>query len=68
LRHPCGSCPAQVDQILFQEQTKTHRDPGESDTDERHAIEKEKLLEMLAKRAKRMEAELIQDSKGDKTG
>jgi|APFre7841882654_1041346.scaffolds.fasta_scaffold13584_5 hypothetical protein len=43
-------------------------DPGESDTDERHAIEKEKLLEMLAKRAKRMEAELIQDSKGDKTG
>jgi nitrogen fixation NifU-like protein len=36
--------------------------------DERHAVEEEKLLEVLAKRAKRLEAELGQDAKGEKTG
>ena len=42
--------------------------PESSTPDERHAVEEEKLLEVLAKRAKRMEAELGQDSKEGKTG
>ena len=42
--------------------------PESPTPDERHAIEEEKLLEVLAKRAKRMEAELGQDSKEGKTG
>jgi nitrogen fixation NifU-like protein len=36
--------------------------------DERHAVEEEKLLEILAKRAKRIEAELGQDPAGKKSG
>jgi hypothetical protein len=36
--------------------------------DERHAVEEENLLEVLAKRAKRLEAELGQDTKVEKTG
>jgi len=36
--------------------------------DERHAVEEEKLLEVLAKRAKRIEAELGQESQSEKKG
>lgn len=36
--------------------------------DERHAVEEEKLLEVLAKRAKRIEGELAEEAKGEKTG
>jgi nitrogen fixation NifU-like protein len=36
--------------------------------DERHAVEEEKLLEVLAKRAKRIEGELADEAEGKKTG
>jgi len=42
--------------------------PEAPTADERHAVEEEKLLEVLAKRAKRMEGELAEEAKECKTG
>jgi nitrogen fixation NifU-like protein len=52
----------------FLDKTKPAWIPESPTPDERHAVEEERLLEVLAKRAKRMEAELGQDFKGGKTG
>ena len=42
--------------------------PEKLTPDERHAVEEEKLLEVLTKRAKRIEAQLEQESSGEKKG
>ena len=52
----------------FRDKPKPAWMPESPTPDERHAVEEEKLLEVLAKRAKRMEGELAQDAKGEKTG
>jgi len=52
----------------FRDKPKPPWMPESPTPDERHAVEEEKLLEVLAKRAKRMEGELAQDAKGEKTG
>jgi nitrogen fixation NifU-like protein len=52
----------------FRDQPRPAWIPESPTPDERHAVEEEKLLEVLAKRAKRMEAELAQDTQGEKTG
>ena len=51
----------------FKNQPRPAWIPESPTPDERHAVEEEKLLEVLAKRAKRMEGELAQDAKGEKT-
>ncbi len=42
--------------------------PESPTPDERHAVEEEKLLEVLAKRAKRIEGQLAEEAKEGKTG
>jgi nitrogen fixation NifU-like protein len=51
----------------FKDQPRPAWIPESPTPDERHAVEEERLLEVLAKRAKRMEGELAEETKKEKT-
>ena len=52
----------------FKDQPRPAWIPEGPTPDERHAVEEERLLEVLAKRAKRMEGELVDEAKEGKAG